>query len=168
MLLFPHTAEFPLYLVSTIAAAPTQHKPRTDPKLEPTGALSMFQDSSTEQLSKLFFKQLPFQKTTRLVPKLLVYPIRRGFWMSVMRTQHESIMKAITHCQERWAPKNTRLQPWACFLFWVTFGGKASRGNHSIKRRRIVSQGEVPDNWQHPLHLEAASVLERWLRLEVG
>lgn len=55
---------------------------------------------------KTFLQTAAFQKTTLLVPKLLVYPIRQGIWMSVMRTQHESVMKAITHCQERWAPQH--------------------------------------------------------------
>lgn len=69
---------------------------------------------------KTFPQTTVFQKNnskTLLVPKLLVYPIRQGIWMSVLRTRHGGVMKAITHCQGRWAPPNTHLQTWVSYLF---------------------------------------------------
>lgn len=128
----------------------------------------MFQDVSTEQLSKLFFKQLPFQKTTRLVPKLLVYPIRRGFWMSVMRTQHESIMKAITHCQERWAPKTRACNPGHAFYFELRLEKKQASGNHSVKKKKNWLTGGGARQLAASFASGGCQYRESWLRLEVG
>lgn len=94
-------------------------------------------------VSKLFLKHLCCDNKPKSVPvtKLLVYPIRQGLWMNVMRTQHESVMKAITHCQERWAP-NAHLQPCVSYLFRVTFGRNTASsemhgaGNEKQKRRK--------------------------------
>lgn len=61
-----------------------------------------------------------------------------------MRTQHESIMKAITHCQDR-KPQKVRAQPWERNLFLR----EASSGNTAQKEedeegeeRRTGSQWE--------------------------
>lgn len=41
-------------------------------------------------------------------------------------------------------------------------------GIHGEKIKRIVLLRELTSNWQHPMDPEAASVQERWARLEVG
>ncbi len=96
----------------------------------------------SQWFSKLFRKQLALENNSKTlaVPKWLVYPIRQGIWMSVVRTQHGSVMKAITHCQERWAP-SMHLQPWVCYLFWVAFGEKASREIRGEKKKRKETFG---------------------------
>lgn len=73
-----------------------------------------------------------------------------------------------SHTAKKDEPTNTHLQPWACYLFWAMF-----RKRHQVeitvkKKKRTELLREVTDNWQHPLDPEAASILERWLRLEVG
>lgn len=105
-------------LSSVSSQASLSLKEQTAPKSELAGASSRLWDvknipspsASSMWLSKLFLKRPSSEKnnsTTLLVPKLLVYPIRQGIWMSVLRTQHGGVMKAITHCQGRWAPQHT-------------------------------------------------------------
>lgn len=70
---------------------------------------------------KTSLRQLSFENNSKTLPapKLLVNPICQGIWKNVMRKQHGSIMKAITHCQER-IPK-VRLKPWVWCLSWGAF-----------------------------------------------
>lgn len=104
---------FVVCMHSDIPPAPSQasvsFKQNTCPELELTSAPSR---SKPKCFHRTF---LPFSvraQTPHLISHLLMnrtlfkslyYPICQGIKLDVMRLQYHDVMKAITHCRERWA-----------------------------------------------------------------